>query len=119
MKSLFARKAARGHWPNEVQRRTMGGVHLRTNPSSKSVLSVCIAALGIVLVVSAPLAGATGTLDQSQEAQTDLNGVAAIGSQIAAQTFTAGLEGSPDQVDLLLTRYGSPGSLIVEIHGRR
>lgn len=116
MKSLFARKAARGHWPHEVQRRTMGGVHLRTNPSSKSVLSVCIAALGIVLVVSAQLAGATGTQDQSQEAQTDLNGVAAIGSQIAAQTFTAGLEGSPDQVDLLLTRYGSPGSLFVEIH---
>lgn len=116
MKSLFARKAARGHWPHEVQRRRMGGVHLRTNPSSKSVLSVCIAALGIVLVVSAQLAGATGTQDQSQEAQTDLNGVAAIGSQIAAQTFTAGLEGSPDQVDLLLTRYGSPGSLFVEIH---
>ena len=31
MKSLFARKAARGHWPHEVRRQRMGGVHLRTN----------------------------------------------------------------------------------------
>jgi hypothetical protein len=47
MKSLFARKAARGHWPHEVRRQRMGGVHLRTNPSSRSVVGVCIAALGI------------------------------------------------------------------------
>ena len=90
---------------------------MRTNRLSRVVLSLCMATeAGFALVASAPPAGATGALDQSQESQTDLNGVAMVGSQLAAQTFAAGLQGSPDQVDLLLTRYGNPGSLVVEIH---
>lgn len=89
---------------------------MRTNRLSKVVLRLCMATVaGLALVANTPPAGATGTLDQSQESQTDLNGVAMVGSQLAGQTFTAGLHGSPDQVDLLLTRYGNPGSLVVEI----
>jgi hypothetical protein len=36
MKSLFARKAARGHWPHEAQRRRMGGVHRWIPPPGAS-----------------------------------------------------------------------------------
>ena len=89
---------------------------MRTSPCAKVVRSLCLAAaLGIVFLASPPPAGASGTLDQSQEAQTDLNGVALVGAQLAAQTFTAGRQGALDRVDLLLTRYANPGSLTIEI----
>jgi hypothetical protein len=89
---------------------------VRTSPFARVVRSFCIAAaLGILLVASSTPAGATGTLDQSQEAQTELNGVPLVGSQFAAQTFTAGRQGALDQVDLLLTRYETPGNLTIEI----
>jgi hypothetical protein len=70
-----------------------------------------------VLTAGSSPASAAGTIDQSQESQTDLNGVPLVGSQVAAQTFTAGRSGGLDQVDLLLTRYGTPGDIIVEIRG--
>ncbi len=65
------------------------------------------------LATPAP-AMATGALDQSQD-----GGVAGSnmvwGSVRAAQSFTAGISGDLDQVDLLLARSGSPGDLAVEI----
>lgn len=89
---------------------------MRTSAFARIVRSFCIAAaLGILLVASSTPAGATGTPDQSQEAQTELNGVPLVGSQLAAQTFTAGRQGALDQVDLLLTRYETPGNLTIEI----
>ena len=108
---------SRRHEPHEgPARRTGGGSGMRTSPCARVVRSLCIAAaLGIVFLASPPPAGASGTLDQSQEAQTDLNGVALVGSQLAAQMFTAGRQGALDQVDLLLTRSGNPGSLTIEI----
>jgi hypothetical protein len=79
-------------------------------------LTLTVSMLTFLAAGSSPVS-AGGTLDQSQESQTDLNGVALVGAQMAAQTFTAGLLGGLDQVDLLLTRYGTPGDLIVEIRG--
>jgi hypothetical protein len=77
---------------------------------------LCAFALAGIVSAARPLAaGATGTLDQSMEIQTDLNGVMLVGQQFAAQTFTAGLSGPLDQIDLRLTRYGEPTHLIVEI----
>jgi hypothetical protein len=71
---------------------------------------------GVLLTLPVGSSGATaGTLDQSQ---TNASGgvEALIGpSELMAQTFTAGITGQLDQVDLLLDRTGSPGSLIVEI----
>jgi hypothetical protein len=78
------------------------------------LLTVAITLLTLVGAGSTPV-NAVGTLDQSQESQTDLNGVALVGDQMVAQTFTAGLSGGLDQVDLLLNRFGTPGDLIVEI----
>src|SRR5439155_12079131 len=63
-----------------------------------------------------PGAGAAGTLDQSQEAQTDSAGAFLVGGMVFWQTFTAGRSGALDQVDLLLNREGSPGTLTVEVH---
>lgn len=59
-------------------------------------------------------ASATGTLDQSQGATSGLE-VTAAGSEWVAQTFTAGVTGNLDQVDLFLFRVGSPGDLTVQI----
>jgi hypothetical protein len=79
-------------------------------------LAVALFATSLFLVLLAPSASAGVTIDQRQETQTELNGVPLVGSQVAAQTFTAGRNGVLDQVDLLVTRYGAPGSLTVEIH---
>ena len=76
----------------------------------KSLLLFTAAA---VLAIPAP-AGATGTLDQSQEGAVAGSNVV-WGSVRAAQSFTAGIGGDLDQVDLLLARSGSPGDLAVEI----
>ena len=85
---------------------------IRCRPRRLLLAAAMVLALGI-----SGAAGAAGVLDQSQEAQTDLNGIALVGAQVAAQSFTAGRTGALDHVDLRLTRYGTPGNLIVEIHG--
>jgi hypothetical protein len=66
------------------------------------------------LAVPAP-ADAGGTLDQSQTALTCCQYV--YGSAYLAQSFTAGLSGQLDQVDVFLTHpyYGTPGPLTLEI----
>ena len=56
---------------------------------------------------------ATGTLDQSQTAS---DGAAFFGFSIQqAQTFTAGITGRLGQVDVDLSRVGSPGDIAVQI----
>jgi hypothetical protein len=63
----------------------------------------------------APVASAAGTLDQSQTA---INGawVGVCQTQWVAQTFTAGLTGLLDQVDVhIKVAVGNPGPLTVEI----
>jgi hypothetical protein len=72
-----------------------------------------LAALAALIVMGS--AGATGTLDQSQTSASA--GFDALTTQAArlGQTFTAGLTGSLDQVDLFLVRNGSPGDLTVAI----
>jgi hypothetical protein len=79
------------------------------------LLTLAVSVLTLLAAWSSPVI-ATGTLDQSQE-QTDFSGVPLVGAQIGAQTFIAGLSGGLDQVDLLLTRYETPGDLIVQIRG--
>jgi hypothetical protein len=75
-------------------------------------LSILLAALCLLALV--PAAARAGTLDQSQ---TDTDGSSAtIGGTFSwAQTFTAGISGQLDQVDLLLRRIGDPGDLTVEV----
>jgi hypothetical protein len=73
-----------------------------------------LVALGSLLIV--PSASATGTLDQSQTTTSGLE-VTVAASEWVAQTFTAGITGNLDQVDLFLFRDGSPGDLTVQIQG--
>jgi hypothetical protein len=78
----------------------------------------CLVAIGLSLAGLAafgPGAALAGTLDQQQ---TDSGGVGlAIGNDVqsVAQTFTAGISGKLDRVDLNLSKSGSPGALTVEI----
>ena len=65
------------------------------------------------LALPAP-AMAVGALDQSQDGGFAGSNVV-WGSVQAAQSFTAGISGDLDQVDVLLARSGSPGDLTVEI----
>ena len=65
------------------------------------------------LAIPAP-AMAVGALDQSQDGGFAGSNVV-WGSVQAAQSFTAGISGDLDQVDVLLARSGSPGDLTVEI----
>jgi hypothetical protein len=76
----------------------------------KIALSV-VAAVGLLIV---PSASATGTIDQSQTTTSGLS-VTTAASQWTAQTFTAGITGNLDQVDLFLFRVGSAGDLTVQI----
>jgi hypothetical protein len=77
-----------------------------------------IAAVLVLLVagVAATPASATGTLDQ-QFAPASLNLDGAFGSELLrAQTFTAGITGTLDQVDVALSKVGTPaGPLKVQI----
>jgi hypothetical protein len=76
------------------------------------------AAAGLVALlmglVIAPSVSAAGTLDQSQ---TTLNSgsVAVAQANVAGQTFTAGITGLLDQVDIAVQQFGSPGDLTVQI----
>ena len=66
------------------------------------------------LAVSSPAAALAGTLDQQQtDSSGGSVGIASAGS--AAQTFTAGISGNLDQVDLDLEDSGNPDPLVVEI----
>lgn len=68
----------------------------------------------VVAIAAVPSTAATGTLDQSQTSTSGLS-VTAAGSQWVAQTFTAGVMGDLDQVDLFLRRTGNPGDVTVQI----
>jgi len=82
--------------------------------SSRVLASTGLCVSGLALV--APGASLAGTLDQ-QQTVSDTTAVIHSGST-TAQTFTAGLSGGVDQVDLKLAASGSPTSyLSVEIRG--
>ena len=75
-----------------------------------------VAVLASALVVAVPMAGA-GTLDQSQPVIG--NGSAFVSSFVStAQTFTSGLTGRLDQVDLAVSRAGAPVTLPLTIQIR-
>jgi hypothetical protein len=67
----------------------------------------------LVLLAGPGAAHATGTLDQSQTRIDGFETVAA--EQWIAQTFTAGRTGTLDQVDVAISKQGSPGPLFVQI----
>src|SRR3954454_8440906 len=83
----------------------MGG---RATSSLIAVFVACLLAPGVA---------AAGTLDQQQPADDALAlALAPSGSGAGAQTFTAGITGGLDQVDLALARIGTPLTyLTVEI----
>ena len=72
------------------------------------------ATLGFAAALIPGAASAVGTLDQ-QQTTGDPNGVSVNSTVSAAQTFTAGLTGSLDRVDLFIGRTGTPSTLNVEI----
>jgi hypothetical protein len=75
-----------------------------------------VAVLTSTLVVAVPAAGA-GTLDQSQPVIG--NGLAFVSSNVSTgQTFTNGLTGRLDQVDLAVSRGGAPVTLPLTIQIR-
>jgi hypothetical protein len=96
-------------------------------PASKSPhLKLSLLALATFgMLVAAPVAASSpGTLDQSQTASDGSEGFCGSGGpnpegQIIAQTFTAGITGQLDQIDLLLAKealFGaSPGDVTVQI----
>lgn len=67
-----------------------------------------------VLLVFSQAARATVTLDQAQTTTSGVE-VTVAGSHRAAQTFTAGISGSLEEVDVFMFRVGNPGDLTVEI----
>jgi hypothetical protein len=91
---------------------------LRTNVSPRRLLATLVVLAGVAL--SAPPGARAGTLDQQQPSFAD-GSAAARGPDTPsplslAQTFTAGLSGALDQVDLALARDESTvGPLTVEI----
>lgn len=71
---------------------------------------------GLALLATVGPASATGTLDQLQTTQAPAGEAGLVTSlQWEAQTFTAGVSGQLDEVDLLLQRAGFPGSLSIQI----
>src|SRR5437764_1192967 len=91
---------------------SVGGMCLR---SGRTATLTVVALVLLAGFVATPVAGAAGTLDQSQ--QTDGgSGYCADNAQWPAQTFTAGITGHLDQVDLELVRQLSGyGPLPVQI----
>ena len=75
-------------------------------------LGLLAAAITALLLASAAPASA-GTLDQQQTTSSTDSGVRE--NDALAQTFTAGITGGLDQVDLLLLKVGTPPSYTVEI----
>jgi hypothetical protein len=76
---------------------------------------VVLFAFVFVLLAAPGAAHATGTLDQSQTRIDGIDGIPVYSQQWVAQTFTAGLTGTLDQVDVAIARQESPGPLIVQI----
>jgi hypothetical protein len=82
-------------------------------------LGVSLAALGALLI---PAAASAGTLDQEQALSSgashsiyDDDGMGSSGQSVA-QTFTAGLTGDLDQVDMNISKFGTPtADLTVQI----
>jgi hypothetical protein len=66
------------------------------------------AAMGIGLALAWPALVMAGTLDQSQESNTNAYGDFG-GQALVGQTITVGLTGNLDQVDLFLLRLATPG----------
>lgn len=92
-------------------RRDAGGA--RPHPGRWGLV---LAVLVVALLVAVPAAGA-GTLDQSQPVIG--NGSAFVSSSVStAQTFTSGLTGRLDQVDLAVSRVGAPTTLPLTIQIR-
>jgi hypothetical protein len=68
---------------------------------------------GAAILLGASASALAGTLDQQQ---TDATQDSVLNSsQSGAQTFTAGISGALDQVDLLLRKFGTPPDVTVEI----
>jgi hypothetical protein len=91
--------------------------HPSEHPAAPRFSLLALSGLLTIGLVGA-CAAATRTLDQSQ-AQTSNPGMGSVaaGTQWAAQTFTAGLSGNLDQVDLSVMRVSTPGALTVQIQG--
>src|SRR5438477_4342828 len=85
-----------------------------TRKSPLTVGAAVVATLSLLVGT----AGAAPALDQSQTIANDLQpipGAPSFPAYRVAQTFTAGITGTLDQVDMLLSRQLNPGDLIVEI----
>jgi hypothetical protein len=72
-----------------------------------------VAAIASALSLTSAAPASAGTLDQQQTSFNQDAG--AFDNQSLAQTFTAGISGGLDQVDLLLSKSNMPESLTVEI----
>ena len=80
--------------------------------SSRILLSALAATTALVLAFAST--ASAGTLDQQQTSSN--SNVGLFSTQTPAQTFTAGISGGLDQVDLLLFKVGTPpASVTVEI----
>ena len=80
------------------------------------ITGVLLVTVVAVLLGGPTSASAMGTLDQAQTTTTQ-TAMSVGGSSWVAQTFTAGITGSLDQVDLFLFRVASPGDLTLQIQG--
>jgi VCBS repeat-containing protein len=111
--SYLAPRRSGGSAPSS---QTAGGKSGRTSrpvPSLRRTLPVVLAALGLLALT--PAAARAGTLDQQQTSTAGGGATIQLSSSLA-QTFTAGLSGTLDQVDLALRRSsGAVGPLTVEI----
>jgi hypothetical protein len=84
--------------------------------NTRRLLSLALAAATVAtfLTTAAP-AGAAGALDQSQTGTSAGTECLCEPFSRLAQTFTAGVTGNLDRVDLVLVRLRSPGNLTVEV----
>ena len=74
-----------------------------------------VLAVAAALLLGAQASASAGTLDQQQISTTQDSVLNT--SQSGAQTFTAGISGGLDQVDLALRKIGAPPNVTVEIRG--
>jgi hypothetical protein len=108
LRRVRAALAAASNLPLPPRRQASGGIGM-----TKWRLAAFVVAVGGLLTAPG-LANATGTLDQSQTSTGGLE-VSVWGPEWVAQTFTAGITGDLDQVDLFLFRADNPGPLTVDI----
>ena len=86
---------------------------LHTLIKRRTLLMIALPA-ALAAGVFAPGSALAGTLDQ-QQTSADVNGAAVSNGLSLAQTFTAGISGGLDQVDLWLQQSGTPPPSTVEI----